>query len=91
VSTIVKRTHDVVRQDDPTPLEWIFYFGFWILAGIIFAVKLRRGTLIHAESRKQRMEREAAASTTPLLCAQVPLLHTGLGYDSDLESVVASG
>ena len=43
------------------------------LAGIIFAVKLRRGTLIHAESRKQRMEREMAMSTTPLLCAQVQL------------------
>ena len=64
-----------VAQDDPTPLEWMFYFGFWVLAAIIFAVKLRRGTLIHAESRKQRMEREMAMSTTPLLCAQVLLLH----------------
>ena len=57
-------------QDDPTPLEWMFYFGFWVLAGIIFAVKLRRGTLIHAESRKQRLDRERAASMTPLLCEQ---------------------
>ena len=58
-------------QDDPTPLEWFFYFGFWILAGIVFAVKLHRGTLIHAESRKQRLERERAASMgTPLLCAE---------------------
>ena len=57
-------------QDDPTPLEWIFYFGFWVMAAVIFAVKLRRGTLIHAESRKQRLDRERAASMTPLLCEQ---------------------
>ena len=57
-------------QDDPSPLEWIFYFGFWVMAAIIFAVKLRRGTLIHAESRKQRLDRERAASMTPLLCEQ---------------------
>ncbi len=40
------------------------------MAAIIFAVKLRRGTLIHAESRKQRLDRERAASMTPLLCEQ---------------------
>lgn len=26
----------------------MFYFGFWILAGVIFVVKLRRGTLTAA-------------------------------------------
>ena len=44
-------------------------------------MKLRRGTLIHAESRKQRMEREMAMSTTPLLCAQVQLLTLWLDPD----------
>jgi len=40
------------------------------MAAVIFGVKLRRGTLIHAESRKQRLDRERAASMTPLLCEQ---------------------
>ena len=30
----------------------MFYFGFWILAGIIFIVKIRRGTLTAAGKTK---------------------------------------